>query len=132
IIENIVQKATELGVARVIPLLSARVVSDLDERKAENKAAHWRQVAIGAIKQCGSPWLPQIDTPVTPPDFLARRELFDLTLIGSLQPGSRHPREWFKAFRAEHRRAPASLCVWVGPEGDFTAEEITAAQAAGA
>jgi len=132
IIENIIQKATELEVARVIPLLSARVISDFDAPRAETKAAHWRQVAIGAIKQCGSPWLPRIDTPVTPGELLARGEAFELSLIGSLQPGSRHPREWFKEFRAARGRAPVAVSVWVGPEGDFTAEEIAAAEGSGA
>ena len=57
---------------------------------------------------------------------------FDLPLIGSLQPGSRHPRQWFKAFQDEHRRMPQSVSVWIGPEGDFTPAEISAAKSAGA
>ena len=132
IIETIIQKATELGAARVVPLLSERVVMHLDDGAAEDKAAKWRLIAFEAIKQCGSAWLPQIEVPITPKAFLARDEKFELPLIASLQPGSHHPRELFEAFYAEHRRLPQTVCVWVGPEGDFTPVEMSAAKSAGA
>ena len=132
IIESIVQKATELGAARVVPLLSERVVAQLDDDTAEDKVEKWRLIAIEAIKQCGSAWLPQIDKPMSPKAFLARGEKFDLPLIASLQPDRRHPRELFKAFFAERHRLPQSVCVWVGPEGDFTPAEMSAVKSAGA
>ena len=50
----IVQKATELGVARIVPVLSRRSVVRLDERQAASKAAHWRAVAVGACEQSGA------------------------------------------------------------------------------
>src|SRR5262245_33164304 len=59
IIESIIQRSTELGAARIVPLLSERVVTQLDDGNAENKRQKWQQVAVEAIKQCGSPWLPQ-------------------------------------------------------------------------
>jgi len=66
IIESIIQKATELGVFRVVPLISERVVAaPLDQQAALKKAEKWRLVALEAIKQCGSAWLPQIDPPIT-------------------------------------------------------------------
>lgn len=126
--ESIVQKATELGVARIVPILSERVVSQLDEGKAAARQADWQQVALEACKQCGQAWLPRVEAPVTPAAFLARGERFELPLVASLQPGSRHPRAWFE----EHQGRPGSVCVWVGPEGDFTAAEVAAITAAGA
>jgi 16S rRNA (uracil1498-N3)-methyltransferase len=131
LIETIIQKAVELGARRVVPLLTERVVSDLEE-KAEAKASQWRLAAIEAIKQCGAPWLPTVDSPIPLPTFLSRGELFELSLVASLQPGSRHPREWFDAFRREQDRAPRSVAVWVGPEGDFTKDEVTSIERAGA
>jgi len=132
IIEAIIQKGTELGVARIVPLLSDRVVAQLDEDASEDRAEKWRLVAIEAIKQCGSPWLPQIEKPIAPKAFLARGEKFDLPLIASLQPDGRHPREFFNGFHAERQRRPQSVCVWVGPEGDFTPAEMGAVKSAGA
>jgi len=131
VFDAIVQKATELGIFRIVPLLSERVVTQLDGDKSGGKAGHWRTVAIEAIKQCGSPWLPQVEAPISVRDFVARAEPFDLSFVASLQSDSRHPREWLEAFQQRQKRKPASLCVWVGPEGDFTAGEIDAAKAVG-
>ena len=128
--DMIVQKATELGVARIVPLLSERVVAHLENDST--RTDKWRQVAIEAIKQSGSAWLPQIDQPLTPKEYLARNERFELPLIASLQPDSRHPRVLFQSFHEEKGRAPQTACVWVGPEGDFTPAEIGAARSAGA
>ncbi|MGN6555051.1 MAG: RsmE family RNA methyltransferase [Verrucomicrobiota bacterium] len=132
IIESIIQKATELGVHRIVPLLTERVTTRLDDEGATQKRDKWQQVAIEAIKQCGAAWLPQVDAPCSPAEFLARREPFDLPLIASLQSGSRHPREYFDSFRARNQRAPRSVCIWIGPEGDFTQGEVAAVEASGA
>ncbi len=132
IIEGIIQKATELGVARIVPLLTERVVTDLDEKHAERKAEKWQHVAIEAIKQCGAAWLPRVDAPVTPSEFLARKEPFELPLIASLQPGAHHPRNYFQQFATQHGRRPKSICVWIGPEGDLTPQGVANATAAGA
>ena len=132
IIESIIQKATELGVWRIIPLLSDRVTTQLDDESAAVKAEKWRQTAIEAIKQCGSAWLPQVETPVTPKEYLARGERFELPLVASLQNDRRHPREYFKTFFAEKNRLPKTLCVWVGPEGDFTPAEMNVIKSSGA
>jgi len=132
IIESIIQKATELGVARIVPILSERVVMQLDHDGTESKAEKWQQIAIEAIKQCGSPWLPKVEAPITPEKVLARHESFELPLIGCLEADSRHPREWFQKFLHEHKRLPKSACIWIGPEGDFSSAEYRLIKAAGA
>jgi 16S rRNA (uracil1498-N3)-methyltransferase len=132
IIESIIQKAVELGVHRIVPLLSERVVTQLDDESAASRAEHWRGTAIEAIKQCGQAWLPQVEPPVKPRDYLARGEKFELPLVGSLQNDRRHPREYFETFRREHGRLPKTLCVWIGPEGDFAPAELSAIESAGA
>ena len=132
IIESIIQKAVELGARRIVPLLTERVVTQLDKEDAAVKREKWQQVAIEAIKQCGAAWLPQIEAPMTTERYLARKEKFDLSLVGSLQKERRHPRECFREFQAKHGRLPQSVGVWIGPEGDFTPEELEAIQASGA
>jgi 16S rRNA (uracil1498-N3)-methyltransferase len=132
IIESIIQKAVELGARRIVPLLTERVLTQLDEEDAAVKRKKWQQVAIEAIKQCGAAWLPKIETPMTIEQYLARKEKFDLSLVGSLQKERRHPRECFREFQTKHGRLPQSVGVWIGPEGDFTPEELEAVQASGA
>jgi 16S rRNA (uracil1498-N3)-methyltransferase len=132
LIESIIQKAVELGAARIVPLLSERVIARLDHEQTQAKQTRWQQVAIEALKQCGSPWLPAVEPAVTPHSFLGRREPVELALLGSLQRNATHPRTRLKAFEAQHGRYPHTIQVWIGPEGDFTAEEITEIEAGGA
>jgi len=132
IMDAIVQKAVELGAHRVVPLMSERVVSQLDDDGAEQKREKWQQVAVEAIKQSGAAWLPIVDAPLTVEQFLARREPFELMLVGSLQSERRPPRQCLAEFQAGHGRPPKSVGVWVGPEGDFSAVELARIQDAGA
>ncbi len=132
IIEGIIQKATELGVHRIVPLLSDRVITQLDEEGGANRAQKWQQVAIEAIKQCGSAWLPKVDAPISPKAYLALGERFDLPLVASLQSDCRHPREHFQTYLAEKKRLPKTVSIWVGPEGDFTPAEMNLIKASGA
>ena len=132
ILESIIQKATELGVSRIIPLLSERVTTHLEGESVERKAERWRQTAIEAIKQCGQRWLPRVEAPVPLPSLLAHTGKHDLALFGALQSGARHPREYFLRYESEHRRRPASVLAWIGPEGDFAPGEVEAIAKSGA
>ena len=69
---------------------------------------------------------------MTPAQFLAQKEIFDLSLVGSLQTDRRHPRDCFQEFKAQHGHLPQSIGIWIGPEGDFELDELKAIQAAGA
>jgi 16S rRNA (uracil1498-N3)-methyltransferase len=125
--ETIVQKATELGVARIVPVQTERVIAQLDEERGQDKQDKWELTAIEAIKQCGSPWLPAIDTPVTLARFLKGGHQFDLALVGSLEGDGQPVRHWFGS-----SNPPRTVGVWIGPEGDFTPGELESIRAAGA
>jgi 16S rRNA (uracil1498-N3)-methyltransferase len=127
LLETIIQKATELGAFRIIPLRSERVATHLDNDAVNHKSEKWRHVAVEAIKQCGQRWLPQVDAPVTLPALLARGETFDLSFVGSLRNDALHPREYFRSLQ----KPPASIRLWIGPEGDFTDSELAAIRNAG-
>ena len=127
-LEAIIQKATELGVWRIVPLLSQRVTTHLEGDSIEHKAEKWRATAVEAIKQCGQRWLPQVDPPTTLPGLLARRDKFDLTLVASLQDDRRH----LSAYLPVGAPRPRTVCLWIGPEGDFAPEEMESIKSAGA
>ena len=57
---------------------------------------------------------------------------FDLSMVGSLQAGRRHPRDCFLEFQARNGRLPRSVAAWIGPEGDFTTDELKMIEASGA
>jgi 16S rRNA (uracil1498-N3)-methyltransferase len=119
----IVQKATELGVASIVPLISERTIVQLDE--GSKKVERWREIALEACKQSGNNWLPEIQSPQKARAFLDVPGNFDLMLIASLQPDSKP----LKTVLSNNR--PASVLILIGPEGDFTPAELAAAKSAG-
>jgi 16S rRNA (uracil1498-N3)-methyltransferase len=131
----IIEKATELGAAAIVPLLSERTVVRLDSTEALDKKGKWQRVAIEAAKQCGRNWLPDVRTPIATKQFFESREKFDLMLIGSLQPDAQHIktvlREHLGETGSKSRSKPLRVLVLVGPEGDFTPAELNLAKGAG-
>jgi 16S rRNA (uracil1498-N3)-methyltransferase len=125
----IIQKATELGVAQIVPLLSDRTVVQLEASDVHKKQERWQQTVIEAAKQCGQNWLPEVKTPVTPRQFFDSRPAFDLLLIGSLQPDAK-PFHQVLA-EAKQEKPIRSAMVLIGPEGDFTPAESAMAQSYG-
>ncbi len=119
----IVQKATELGVTAIVPVLSERTIVRIDEDAA--KLDRWREIALESCKQCGNNWLPVIEPPRKATEFFANAGKFDLKLIASLQPGAQPLKQILPA------QMPASVLVLIGPEGDFTPAEISEARNAG-
>jgi len=123
----IVQKAVELGAARIAPLLSDRTVVQLEGNDTDRKRSKWQAVALEACKQCGQNHLPEVSEPLTVRAFLEREEKKGLLLIASLQPDARP----IKTVLAEHGAAPSAATILVGPEGDFTPAEIALAKSHG-
>jgi len=66
----IVQKATELGVARIVPILAERSVVKIDTKQRERKREHWQAIAASACEQCGRNRVPEIHAPVPLGDSL--------------------------------------------------------------
>jgi 16S rRNA (uracil1498-N3)-methyltransferase len=119
----IVQKSVELGIAAIQPLVTRYTVVQPGDGKSEK----WRRNALEACKQCGQDTLPEIAEPLAFDRWIATQaDAPGLKLIASLAPGAR-------PFRSVLRDHPGTTqaTLLVGPEGDFSAEETTAALAAG-
>lgn len=124
----IVQKAVEMGVQRIIPLITERTIVRLDARDAAAKTAKWSRTVLEACKQCGVNTLPVVETPQSYTSFLQRNDLAGLKLQCAIVPHARPLRELLEAARS----ARLQECVLlIGPEGDFSPTEYTAAEAAG-
>ncbi|MEI7733040.1 MAG: RsmE family RNA methyltransferase [Verrucomicrobiota bacterium] len=132
LIEDIIQQATELGVARLVPMLTERTVIHLNAQEAQDKQVKWRHVAVEAIKQCGQPWLPKVELPQSMPDYLAKQEPFDLCIAGALQADTVDFKECFQRFRTQSGHPPSTVAIWIGPEGDFSPGELRSILASGA
>ncbi len=118
----VVQKATELGVTRLVPLLTERSVVQLDAQHAQRKLNHWRAVAVGACEQCGRNRLPEISAPVPLREHLRTDGAADLRVMFAPEAQRRI---------GEVARAAGKVSVLVGPEGGLSDEEQQAAMAAG-
>src|SRR4029077_1922624 len=66
----VVQKATELGVSRLLPVITERSIVRLDEEQSDRKSSHWRAIAIAACEQCGRNRLPEVALPTRLREFL--------------------------------------------------------------
>ena len=118
----IVQKAVELGVSRIQPLVTRHTIVSPGEDKAEK----WRRTALEACKQCGQFTIPVIEDPLPFAEWLANRPPADLEIIASLAEDPKNFRETLQS-----RPDVESITIAIGPEGDFSPEETTAALAAG-
>lgn len=128
-LDLVVQKATELGVSRIVPVMTK--LSDVrvrDALDAERRTARLRRIALEAAKQSGRARVPLVDAPVAFASLLASHasDAEELRLMFSERGG----RGLFETFTQADAR-PATVTVLVGSEGGWTDEEITRARDAG-
>lgn len=144
--DTVVEKATELGVATIQPLMCERSVLRLDGERALKKVAHWQGVAIAACEQSGRTLVPVVRPVMTLKAWLAQQRLEDggaadapsapaavrgvLSLRGAQWVG-----DWLQAETSNHASAPdqaprAAWCFLSGPEGGLseTEEELARQQ----
>jgi 16S rRNA (uracil1498-N3)-methyltransferase len=121
----IVEKATELGVATIVPLRSERVVG---ERTGDQKRDRWQRIARSAAQQAGRSVVPCVEPVVDWESLRATFVAYDRVYIPWERADTVPLRERFEA------EAPAAraILIVIGPEGGFSGAEIDLARAAGA
>jgi 16S rRNA (uracil1498-N3)-methyltransferase len=124
------QKATELGVQRIVPVGTARSVVQLDADRGDKRSAHWRAVAAAACEQCGRNTLPTIDPPL---DFAAAlQSVSTLSLRLVLTPEAAVTLRTAVTLReAQEVAAPRPMVLLVGPEGGLDDNELELAVRSG-
>lgn len=116
----VIQKNTELGVARIIPLITQRTVVDLSDKKIEARALRWEKIAKQASKQCMRPDMPRVEPVLNFNEALVDAKKHQKVLI---------PWELEKSVSLKNVLKPIdkSICniaVLIGPEGGFSEEEV--------
>jgi len=124
----LVEKATELGVASIQPLMAERSVLRLSGERAEKKLAHWRAIAIAACEQCGRNRVPVIHEATSLSQWLkstAQQASISQRLLLSLQDGTQ------PLAQAVNTTDSTPLLFLSGPEGGLSPTEEAAALACG-
>jgi 16S rRNA (uracil1498-N3)-methyltransferase len=125
--EWLVEKATELGMAALLPLITQRTTVRPAPERAQHQVARWRRIAQAAVQQCGGVLVPRIEPPQSF-EALARQlgrygAVLMPTLITPVMP-------WSEV--ASQVAAAKDVLIMIGPEGDFTEAEVRAAVSQGA
>lgn len=133
--EMIVQKAVELGVYEIIPVVTKRAVVKLDDKKAKSKAARWQAVSEAAAKQSKRAFVPRVHDLMTMREAAAYAKGMDAKAIPyELARGMGATRAWMESAVdtvSSAEGGAASIAVFIGPEGGFEESEIELAEEAG-
>ncbi|XME02772.1 16S rRNA (uracil(1498)-N(3))-methyltransferase [Lachnospiraceae bacterium C1.1] len=121
--ELIIQKCVELGVARIVPVECSRSVVRLDAKKAASKVKRWQGISEAAAKQSKRAFIPEVASPIKFSDALKEASETDIRLI---------PYELAENFESTREiiskiKEGQSVSIFIGPEGGFSEDEITAA-----
>ncbi len=116
--DYLVQKATELGVKKIVPFYSSRSVPLLEREKKVERRRRWERIAIEASKQCGRGFVPEIECPCDFSEMLSSVPPESLRLI-LYEGGGRRLKEVLKEGKDLRR-----IFFVVGPEGGMSPEEI--------
>lgn len=124
--DYIVEKATELGIDVIIPVESARTIVRLDHEKKIKRKVRWQKIAKETAKQCARSTVPDIKPVSSFAQALRILSNFDLKLVFCLTSKTRPIKKILKT----HKK-PKRIAICIGPEGDFTPDEIANAHSAG-
>ena len=121
-IDSIIEKATELGVNSIIPIISERTVVKITEEKAGARLERWRNIAISAAKQCGRSDVPEVCDIRKFYFAVDGIDQYDLSMLACLSQETTSIRDVISDFKG------GKIILFIGPEGDFTSEEIEMAK----
>lgn len=126
--ELIIQKTVELGVTRIVPVMTKRTVVKLDDKKAKKKTERYNMIAESAAKQSGRGMIPEVTMPVSFAEAVSMAEKLDMNIIPYEEAeGVEYSRNIIKIIKGKK-----SLGIFIGPEGGFAREEVEKALDAGA
>lgn len=119
--ELIIQKNVEIGVSKIVPIITERVIVKINSSDVRKKAERWNKISEQAAKQCGRNIVPEICSPIKLDDSLKLLEDFDLVLV----PYENEKNRTLKNTLNEFVSKAENIAVVIGPEGGFSEKEIS-------
>ena len=124
-LEFVIQKAVELGINEIVPVLSSRCVSRPDSKKAEKKNARYNKIALSACEQSGRGKIVNVREQIEFKKAVGEIKNYDLAVL--FYEGGGKP---LKAIIDKEKHK--NICIFIGPEGGFSDDEVTAFKQNGA
>lgn len=121
--DTVLQKATELGAAEFVPVITSRCTVKLEKSDYRKKTERWQRIVYEAAKQCGRAVIPTVREPVLLRDAVAEAASCDLPLFCYEAGGTRPLPALFGEVQS-----PKTAAVMIGPEGGFEEEEAAFAE----
>lgn len=125
----VIQKTTELGIKRIVPIISERVIV-----KETNKLKRWKKIAEEATEQCGRAFIPIIEEPIKIENFFSQVNSNDSQTLKGLifwEEGGEPIKDALKRFTSVDDQRSTPLYIFIGPEGGLTSQEVGLAEEAG-
>ncbi len=117
--DYIIEKCTELGIARIVPVSTKRSVVKIDDKKSEaKKLDRWRKIAAESVKQCGRGTIPEITDVMTVDEAINFSKSLDLTIAAYENERDIS----IKSVLSESR--PETIGIFIGPEGGLDDKEV--------
>jgi 16S rRNA (uracil1498-N3)-methyltransferase len=124
----VLQKNTEIGISRFIPVITERTVTSISSKKSESKLKRWRRIVKEACKQCMRPDIPEVCDIIQFEKAVDLIKDYDLAII----PWEHEEQNSLKNLLKKTDIKAEEIAIFIGPEGGFTKQEIESAQKAGA
>ena len=118
-----VEKATELGATRIVPVISERTIVRIAPQDRASKRDRWARVAEDAARQSDAKWLPEVCEPVDFKNALAMVAECECYVGALVAP---RPKDVLSALALASHDRTRPIAMFVGPEGDFTPDELSA------
>ena len=116
----VMEKATEIGATEILPVLSERVVVRLNDKQKRDRQERWQRVVAGAARQCGTPWMPHVQSVTDVTEIGSTLKGCDCVLLAAVDAGGEHLGD---AVTRAWDAGATRMALLIGPEGDWTTAE---------
>ncbi|MDO9534305.1 MAG: 16S rRNA (uracil(1498)-N(3))-methyltransferase [Bacillota bacterium] len=120
--DRIIRQSVELGVKKIVPVLTERTVVRLTSEKGGEKAGRWQKIAVSAASQCRRSFIPLVHSPLSFDDMAQALKKEKIAIV----PWEEEKEKGLLRLTRQIEKKPGSICIFTGPEGGISPEEMAA------